>query len=255
MYFAITQLLQPFTILFLLLALALVALWLRRRNGRRLLVVFTALFVLLALLCMPVVGDLALGSLEWQYVPLPQRPENTEALVVLAGSIKPPDTLRPEPELNMDSYYRCLHAVQLYRQGAPCPVLVSGGKVDPDAAGPPCAEVMRTFLVQMGVAPTDVIVEGRSQTTYENAHFSQELLRERHVDRIVLVTDATHMFRAERCFRKQGLIVVPAPCNYRAAAFEWSLREFLPSAWAAVHFEDAAHEWAGSIWYWLQGRI
>jgi uncharacterized SAM-binding protein YcdF (DUF218 family) len=255
MYFTLVELLQPFTVLFVLTGLALVALWLRRRGGRRTLLVFTVLFVLLTLLCTPAIGYLALGSIEWQYRPLAQRPEDTQALVVLAGGTKPPDPLRPEPELEMDTYYRCVHAVQLYRQGSPCPVLVSGGKVDPDAPGPPCAEVMRTFLIQLGVAPEDILVEGRSQTTYENARLSQEMLHERHLERIVLVTDATHMFRAERCFRKQGLDVVPAPCNFRATTFQWSLFAFLPKSSAAGSCEDAAHEWVGSVWYWLQGRI
>jgi uncharacterized SAM-binding protein YcdF (DUF218 family) len=255
MYFTFVELLQPFPVLFLLMAVALVVLWLRWRGGRRTLIVLSILFGLLTLLCLPAVAHFVLGSLEWQYTPLTQRPENCEAIVVLAGSIKPAEALRPEPELSMDSYYRCLEAVRLYRNGARCPVLVSGGKVNADDPGPPCAEVMRTFLVQLGVAPEDVIVEGRSQTTYENARFSQELLQERHLERIVLVTDATHLFRAERCFRKQGLDVVPAPCNFRAGSFDWSLRTFLPSPWAAVYGEDAAHEWVGSIWYWLKMRM
>jgi uncharacterized SAM-binding protein YcdF (DUF218 family) len=255
MYFTLVDLLQPFPVLFLLTALALVVLWLRRRGGRRTLLVFTIFFGLLTLLCTPAVAHLLLGSLEWRYAPLTQRPEKTEVLVVLAGSIKLPNEQRPEPELSTDSYYRCLEAVRLYRKGSSCPVLVTGGLVQPNDVGPSCAEVMRTFLVQLGVAPADIIVEGRSQTTYENALFSQQLLQERHVERIVLVTDAAHMFRAERCFRKQGLDVVPAPCNFRATAFEWSLSTFLPNPWAAVHCEDAAHEWVGSIWYWLQGRI
>jgi uncharacterized SAM-binding protein YcdF (DUF218 family) len=255
MYFTVLDLLRPFTVLYLLMAVALVALWLRWRGGRRTLIVFTLLFGLFTLLCMPAVAHLALGSLEWQYAPLAQRPENTEALVVLAGGFKPADALRPEPELTVDSYYRCLEAVRLYRQGPPCPVLVSGGKMDPDAPDPACAEVMRTFLLQLGVAPGDILVEGRSQTTYENARFSREMLQERHLQRIVLVTEATHMFRGERCFRKQGLDVVPAVCNFRATSFDWALVAFVPTPGAAGHCEEAEHEWVGAIWYWLNGRM
>jgi uncharacterized SAM-binding protein YcdF (DUF218 family) len=255
MYFTLLEFLQPFTVLYLLTALALVALWLRRRGGRRTLIVFTILFGLLTFLCTPVVAHFALGSLEWRYAPLPQRPENTQAIVVLAAGIRPPEALRPEPELDANSYYRCLEGVRLYRQGAPCPVLVSGGKVNPAEPGPTCAEVMRTFLVQQGVAPADILVEDRSTTTYENSLFSRELLWERHLEHIVLVTDSTHLFRAERCFRKQGLEVVPAACNFRAVRFEWTLFAFLPNPRAAINCEDVEHEWLGSIWYWLQGRI
>src|SRR5262249_10928897 len=142
-----------------------------------------------------------------------------------------------------------------YRQGPPCPVLVSGGKEAPDAPEPACAEVMRTFLLQLGVAPADILVEGRSQTTYDNARFSRELLQERHLQPVVLVTEATHMFRGERCFRKQGLDVVPAACNFRATTFDWALPTFVPSPGAARACQDAEHEWVGAIWYWLNGRM
>ena len=134
-------------------------------------------------------------------------------------------------------------------------MLVSGGKVDPGSSGPPGAEVMHAFLSQQGVDAADLITESRSRTTYENAVESCRLLRERGVRKILLVTDAVHMHRAARCFRKQGVEVVPAPCNHRATEFDLSLFAFLPDPRAAAGLQEAAHEWLGLAWYWLQGRI
>ena len=81
------------------------------------------------------------------------------------------------------------------------------------------------------------------------------MLERRGVERVVLVTDAASMFRAERCFRKQGLEVVPAPCNFRTGHFQWELDAFLPDPRAARHTGEAAHEWLGTLWYWCRGRM
>jgi uncharacterized SAM-binding protein YcdF (DUF218 family) len=98
-------------------------------------------------------------------------------------------------------------------------------------------------------------MEDRSRTTYENAVETAKHLRERKVQRIVLVTEAVHLLRAKLCFEKLGLHVTPAGCNYQATTFDWSPINFLPSPEAAVHVDRVAHEWLGLIWYRFHGRI
>jgi uncharacterized SAM-binding protein YcdF (DUF218 family) len=157
--------------------------------------------------------------------------------------------------MDEDTLHRCLHAARLYREGPACPILVSGGKVDPESEGPACARVMASFLRRLGVRRRDLVLEDRSRNTYENARESARLLEERGLRKVVLVTDAVDMYRAERCFRKQGVEVVPAPCHYRATRFRLDLFTFLPSPGAARGFQRAWHEWLGTAWYRLHGRI
>jgi uncharacterized SAM-binding protein YcdF (DUF218 family) len=253
MYYLVAAMVRPLVMAYVAVAVALVALW-RSRASRRRLVVLTAAVLLLALLSLPITSYLALGSLEWSYPRLVSRPADAPAIVVLAGSIWPatPDESRFEP--GTDTLYRCLRAAELYRE-APCPILVSGGKVQPTDAGPPLAEVMRDFLITQGVRPEDLIVESSSRTTYENAVDSARLLNERDIHRVVLVTDAVHLRRAVACFRKQGLDVVPCGCHYRALGRNGGLTDYLPDPSAAAGVEEAAHEWLGLTLYWLTGRI
>jgi uncharacterized SAM-binding protein YcdF (DUF218 family) len=253
-YFLLTGLLQPYTLCFLLTAAALGYAWYREPAARRRLLAIALPFAGLALLSLPALSSLELRSLEWQYPPLREPPARVEALVVLAGGIRPADAVRPRAEPSVDTVYRCLYAAELYRAVGPCPVVVSGGRVN-GSSGPSCAEVMRDFLTELGVKGSDVLVEDESQTTYENATGSRKLLEARGVRQVVLVTDAAHMFRAERCFRKQGLDVVPAPCNYRATSFHWAVGDFVPNPDAAGHSGEAFHEWGGALWYWCTGRI
>lgn len=255
MYRFISQLLQPFVVLTCLTLLGVAVLWWRRRETRRRLLLVTIGLVCLAVMSTPVVSYLALGSLEWQYPPCYAMPQEVETIVVLSGQVRPPDRIRLRAELADDTLARCLHAAELYEQGKPCLVVLSGGKVDAGTAGPTFAEAMSDFMVEQGVTRSDLLLEDQSRTTYENAVETAKLLRGRGIEKIVLVTTATHMQRAELCFRGQGLDVTPSGCRYRATQFRWSLSKFLPDAGSARDVETVAHEWLGLFWYWLHGRI
>jgi uncharacterized SAM-binding protein YcdF (DUF218 family) len=244
------ELAQPFTLAWLLTALALLLLWRRRRETRRRLLLLVIPFAALTLCSLPAAAYLALGGLEWSYPPLEHLPEDAEALVVLGGGALPAEGTRPRLELAADSTYRCLRAAELYRERR-LPILVSGAALEPwPAVAPP----MRDFLIALGVRAEDVIVESSSKTTYENAVECQRILAERGLRKVVLITDAHHLRRAVACFRKQNVTVVPAGCRYRATRFEWSLFDFIPNAGAVENVELAAHEWLGGLWYWVRGR-
>jgi uncharacterized SAM-binding protein YcdF (DUF218 family) len=156
--------------------------------------------------------------------------------------------------MDQSSMERCLAAARLYRQ-RPCPVLVSGGKVEEDAPGPSFASVLGEFLEQLGVSKSDLILEEDSRTTYENAVESAVLLRERHIGGVVLVVDAVDMRRAAGCLRKQGIAVTAAPCYFRATRFRPALTTFVPSPGGAARVERVWHEWLGIAWYWCHGRL
>jgi uncharacterized SAM-binding protein YcdF (DUF218 family) len=98
--------------------------------------------------------------------------------VVLCGWVRPPDDLSPRAELGTDTLQRCLHAAQLYHQGQPCPVIVSGGRVA-GATGPTMAEAMRDFPLTQGVPARDILLENRALSGYENAVETGKLLAER----------------------------------------------------------------------------
>ena len=254
-YSFLTSLVRPYTLCVLLTAAGLAYAWWRCPAARRRLLLAAVPLAALILLSLPPLAHLELGSLEWAYPPLRQPPAHLEALVILSGGIGPADATRPEAEPGKDTLGRCLCGLALYRKVGGCLVVVSGGPISDRPSDPSCAEVMRDFLICEGVRKEDVLLEGQSQTTYENAVESAKLLEARGVRRVVLVTDAAHMFRAERCFRRQGLGVVPAACNHQATEFRWSARAFVPAVHAVSHSEYVFHEWLGTFWYWCRGRL
>jgi uncharacterized SAM-binding protein YcdF (DUF218 family) len=240
--------------LWLLGIAALAALWVRRQEKRRRLLVLTVAFLLLTLYCMPVTGQLLLRPLEAPYPPLAHRPEGIQAIVVLGGGVRASEGEGLPALPDEAGMHRCLRAAEMYHQGPPCPVLVSGGRPDPNRPEPPCSHVMHDLLLRLGVSAADVVEEDTSANTYENAVESVRILRERGLARVVLVTDASHLERAVRCFRKQGVDPVPCGCLYRTLNFEGTVKDFLPDPGQTRAAHAALHEWLGLAWYALRGR-
>jgi uncharacterized SAM-binding protein YcdF (DUF218 family) len=202
-----------------------------------------------ALFAWPPLAWVASGSLEWWYAP-PAAPPATaavDAIVVLSGYVTKSDGMPPIPLLAEDTYVRCRHAAWLYEHWRQLPILVCGGKGR--------AAAMREELLSCGVPSEHILLEKESTSTYENARLGAHVLREQDIKRIALVTEAHHMLRAELCFRRQGLDVIPAPCGFRSARFVLWPGMFLPSGGAIAENEETLHEWVGVVWYWLRGRI
>jgi len=255
MYVFITNLLHPFTLLFLIVAIALVNLWQKRKDSGFRLLLLIVPFALLTLFCLPAIADLSVGVFERQFPILQKRPADAGAIVVLCAGIYPPDKVLNKTRPGEMTLCRCIRAAELYHQGTPCTVVVSGGKVDPCQAGEPCALVMRNFMINMGVHESDLLVECTSKDTYENAVESYRLLKKRGIEKIVLVTDAVHLYRASLCFRNIGFTVIPAGCNYTAHQFRFSLFRFLPSVGAAGKNQRVFHELMGLLWFRLRGLL
>jgi len=144
-----------------------------------------------------------------------------------------------------------MYAANLYETN-PLPVLLCGGN-----PGPPYTEsfarTMGSVLAKSGVPEDSIWLEERSSSTYENAVFAAGLLRTKHIRKILLVTNAYHMLRAERCFRKQGFEVIPGPVKFQQVT--WDLDDLIPNPRAIQQSERVLHEIGGLAWYALRGRI
>jgi len=256
MYRVINLLLSPLVLLIFALLWITIQLWRTRELTRRRLLALTFVVLSLYLYGTPAVSYFLLGSLEWKYPPVQKQPENIDAIVILSGGIYAPDDIRPVAVLGESTLYRCLRGAELFDEQNPCPILLSGGKVDANRAGPPLAVAMRDLMHdRFGIDEQYLIQEGESRTTYENAVETARWLKEHDLHRIALVTDASHLHRSVLCFEALEFDVVPVGCAYRATKFHWTLETFLPTASGFRHNDAAIHEYLGIVWYWLKGRL
>jgi len=88
---------------------------------------------------------------------------------------------------------RAPRAVELFKEGA-ASVVVLSGEGDTGAN--------RQALVAGGVPPEAIEIEGKSRSTWENAHFCAPVLKALGARRVVLVTSWYHSRRALKCFQK-----------------------------------------------------
>ncbi|MEW6165486.1 MAG: YdcF family protein [Pseudomonadota bacterium] len=215
---------------------------LRRRPRLARLLVGTG-FVLLWAQALPVVGNALLRGLEGETLDMTQA-RQAQAIVVLGGG-----RYRAAPEYGGDTVSdgtlpRLRYAAKLHRETG-LPLLVTGGT--PDGAGLSEGEAMRRVLVdELGVPVR--WVEDASINTRENARFSVELLQRDGATRILLVTHAWHMPRAQHAFAATGLTVVPAPTLFHERPL--TPLDFLPQGYGNTRL--ALHEWIGILWYRLR---
>jgi uncharacterized SAM-binding protein YcdF (DUF218 family) len=247
-YWFLTNLLQPFTVLMLLLGVC--AFWPRSPRPRWLRISYALVY----LYCTPVTASLPIWWLETRFPRWIQRPDDLDAIIVLSAGAVVPDPVDEPMTLDDESLRRCERAARLYRQGAPCPIVASGGTLYPGHRPPPVSHLMKEALEAWGVDPNDVVVEDQSRNTAQNAEFTANIVRRNGWKRIALVTHATHLWRAERMFRAHGVQTIPVGCTYRNDEFSWDVFAFLPRSRAVQRHEEAMHELIGGLYAILRGQ-
>jgi uncharacterized SAM-binding protein YcdF (DUF218 family) len=242
---ALAALLLPPGAPLLLIALGLL---LGGRSRRRLGATLALLgFAALWLSCLPVVGQSLVRLLE----PAPVSEAalaGARAIVVLGAG-----RIQNSPEYgkdvaNTEALARLRYAARLARKTG-LPLLVTGGK--PYGGNLSEGETMADALEEDFGTPARWI-EGASNTTAENATRAFAILKPEARTRIILLTSAWHMRRAELTFRKTGFEVTAAPTAF-ASRRERHVVDWLPSALGLATTRAALWEIVGLVWYRLQG--
>jgi uncharacterized SAM-binding protein YcdF (DUF218 family) len=185
----------------------------------------------------------------------PQLPSHVDGVVVLGGAISEEVSAdRGMPLLNRDADR--LTAFVTFAQRFPEARLVFAGgpPVSPTNGQFSEAEASRLLLRQLGVSPGRVLYDDKSQTTWGNALNSLALAAPKTGETWVLITSASHMPRAVGAFHAAGWPpLLPWSVAYRTTKAGWppTLR---PMGAKLAAIDLAAHEWAGLVGYWLQGR-
>lgn len=155
---------------------------------------------------------------------------------------------RPSPVLHA----RLDHAVQLYNDQIAPVIITLGGGVDRHT-GNTEAGVGRDYLLANGISYTKIIAESQSFDTQEQVDRLAVIAREHHLQRIVVVSDATHLFRIRKICWADGLEVYTSPrAPYgRISDYDRTTRmehEMLSYTALVLHLNQA---WVRK---WIEGR-
>jgi uncharacterized SAM-binding protein YcdF (DUF218 family) len=215
----------------------------RPRPARRFAV--AAFLLLWAGSCMPL-ARLAVSHFESAYPAFPG--DSVEAVVVLGGGHVSDPSLPVTAVPEAQSLYRITEGVRIARAQPWAEVIFSGyGGTDPR----PSAQVGADLAGALGLDPGRIAMAVGPRTTAEEARALAPRLRGK---RFALVTSATHMPRAVRLFRAQGLEPVPAPTGHLAKhppTFDW--RDLVPSVGALTLTRQAWYETVAGVWARIGG--
>jgi len=169
-----------------------------------------------------------------------------QAIVVLSGGI-----ISSAPEYDEDmtvstrTLVRARYAAYLSKK-TKLPLLVSGGHVFDESIASE-ASVLASVLQSEFMVSVRWMDE-QSRNTAENAIYSHNVLSKEGVNRVILVTHASHMKRAAEQFERVGFDIIPAPTSL-AVMPKLNIFLFLPSASALEMSSMTIHEWLGCLWY------
>jgi len=111
---------------------------------------------------------------------------------------------RPSPVLRA----RLDHALGLYEQGiAPLIITLGGAGDEAHSEG----GVGHDYLLARGVPESQIIAETQSTNSEQSASRLAVIARTNHLQRIVVVSDGTHLFRIHALCAAQGLDVYTSP--------------------------------------------
>ena len=170
---------------------------------------------------------------------------NAEAIVVLGSAVGSPSMGFPYGNLG-SAADRVWHATRLYKAGKSPWIILSGG-ADLNLVEESEAKSMADFIEDLGVPNSALILEEQSRTTSQNASMTAELLKDRNIHHILLVTSALHMERAKCLFEKQGLQVEAIATDHEATVKPVGALAYLPDAEALSNSARTMKELAGRV--------
>lgn len=257
MFFAASKILffliQPSTVLVLVLAVGLVLAWCGRR-GKGLEIASAGLVLLVTAGLLPI-GNLLLMPLEERF-PFPTAtPEDGFAGLIILGGFEDGWVSAGRPGLAInEAAERLTEGVRLAWRLPDAKVVCTGGVASVLLPGAGAAKPVGDFLADAGIARERIVLEGKSRNTYENATFTRALIDAAPHTRWLLVTSAYHMPRAIGVFRTAGFNVTAYPVDYRTHDWGDLLRPFESVPAGLTRLDLAAKEWIGLIVYRLTGR-
>jgi uncharacterized SAM-binding protein YcdF (DUF218 family) len=144
------------------------------------------------------------------------------------------------------AYGRLVKAVELYRacrlKNSHCTIVVTGG--DPQHHGASEAAVYSARLQQLGVESTDILTEGRSLNTWQNAQYTAAVLSAHPVDQVFLVTSGIHLRRSLLYFGHFGIRGQPVRADFVSAMLSPA-----PLSYNFLLADLAIHEYVGVLRY------
>jgi len=207
--------------------------------------------IILVILSMPIVSDKLIAYLESDYELIkPSKVESADAIVVLSSMIH---AIKTKDELNYEwgsAVDRFFAGIDLFKSNKAPVLILTGGKL-PWSIGVPEGEYLRDVAIDLGVPKKDILITENVENTDQEAKAIKKILLLDN-PKVILVTSAFHMPRAQLVFEAAGINVIPFPVDFIIGAEKLTFMSFIPSAGSFASTSFFVREMIGRTYYSLK---
>ena len=206
--------------------------------------------IVLILSSLPIISNKFIAYLEKDYQPIEiAEIENVDAIVVLSGMIRViGDEENLKYEFN-DSVDRFFAGLDLFNNNKAPILILTMGKM-PWSIGIAEGEYLKELAIKYGVSEENIILTDEVQNTDQEAKAIKEILTEDA--KIILVTSAFHMPRAEKVFKAANINLIPYPVDFQNSKSKTTMMDFIPSAGSLFDTSHFVREMIGRLYYNLK---
>ena len=210
------------------------------------------LAVSILIICsLPIFSNKLISYLENEYILSDaSSAETADAIVVLSGMVR---TINGKNGLSYEwaeASDRIFAGIELIKENKAPIMVLTGGKL-PWSVGKPEGEYLRDVAVKYGVPNKNILLTENVENTDQEAKAVAKLLNKAS-PKIILVTSAFHMPRAQKVFEAAGIKIEPFAVDFLSGAGKYTIMNFIPSAGALNQTSFFIREHIGRLYYNLK---
>ena len=208
--------------------------------------------ILILIFCsLPIFSYTLIDYLESDYkLKKPIESESADAIVVLSGMLK---TIKSDEGLSYEwneASDRIYAGVELFRANKATSLILTGGKL-PWSVGIPEGEYLRKVAINLGIPEKNILLTENVENTDQEAKAINKLISKKN-PKIILVTSAFHMPRAQTIFNGNSINIIPFPVDFRNEALKLTFMSFIPSVQSLEKTSLFFREMIGRTYYKLR---
>ena len=210
------------------------------------------LAVSILIICsLPIFSNKLISYLENEYILSDaSSAETADAIVILSGMVK---TINGKNGFSYEwgeASDRIFAGIELIKKNKAPIIILTGGKL-PWSVGKPEGEYLRDVAIKYGVPNKNILLTENVENTDQEAKAVAELLNKAS-PKIILVTSAFHMPRAQKVFEAAGINIEPFAVDFLSVADKHTMMNFIPSAKAFDQTSFFIRELIGRLYYNLK---
>ena len=207
--------------------------------------------IVLVVCSLPIFSNRLIAYLEHNYqLKNISEVEKADAIVVLSGMVRTIQTNEVLSYEFSESVDRIFAGIDLFKENKAPSLILTRGTI-PWSVGKPEGEYLRDVAVKYGVPRKNILLTENVHNTDQEAKSVKKILT---IDapKVILVTSAFHMPRAQKVFEAVGIRIVPFPVDFRNASSKLTFMHFIPSARSIWETSFFVKEMIGRTYYNLK---